>query len=319
MTSIGLNFYEIRIHSPRKQKAMKALDHLENDNEDLLELLHSFFMSLPNYSADVDIEEGENYKNLFKDKVTNIASRQFSGVIQTGDDGVSSDLVDGNSGKRDFTRGKHHIEMMPFYYLVDIPKGSKKAILAFQTFGVYGISGKVNTQIKDLLREIYSPKYTVKLNLIHLGGIYIDKVLKDGKLLQIEGIKYYEGGDIATAYEDHIKCSYQISPSKRGVDLNSLMKIVRKGVKEKDIHSVFHQVKEILSVELPDDVDQMKIEVGIGDRRRTIDMGDFTKFATKFDITEDVKIDKTGHPDFASIDNLAKDIVAHDIRSIVKG
>lgn len=321
MTAISLSFYEIKIHLPRKRKEVKKLDHLEGSNSDLLPTLHSFFSKLPQFDPNkVDILKGEDWSNLFLERVTSIKDRQFSGIIRTGDDGIGSDLFSGKNGKKEFTRDKHHIEMMPFYFLVDIPVNSKKAILSFQTFGVHGISTKLNSQIRDFLQKIYAPKYSVKLRVIHIGNLYLDKIFKDGKLHQIEATKYYTGGDIASVYEGGIKCSYSLSPIKRGLNFKDGMKrIFSRKDEAANVKTMYREVKEILAVELPGKIDEMKIEVSFGGKRRKIDLEDRTKFATKFDIENDVLKDKTGHPVFSSIDAIAKEIVEQDIRSLIKG
>ena len=57
------------------------------------------------------------------------------------------------------------------------------------------------------------------------------------------------------------------------------------------------------------DYDNVKIELDINGRTRTIDLCHIERLRTYFDVTENVKIGTNGHPTFTSIDQYAKELM----------
>lgn len=320
MSTISLSFYEITFRIKRK-KQLKELDHLEGKEKDLLKSVYEFFSDLPAFKPDLVPTRKQVSKSLFIERLDSIRHRQISGTVRTGDDGFGSEFFDGKSGKREFTRKTTHVELMPFYFLFDLPPQSKKAILAVQSFAVYGMGIKMRLQLLQHLRLHY-PDYVVNINVILVGGLYIDKYIRDGELVEIEATRYVKKGDFASDYAEGIKCEYHISPVKKTRDFGEPIKKLLKKAQHNNkanLHTIYKEVSHLLSVGIPDDIDNMRFEISLDGRRRKIDLSDITKCATKFDITGEVTtIAATGHPEFTSIDRIAKNMTKNDIRNLIQ-
>ena len=63
-------------------------------------------------------------------------------------------------------------------------------------------------------------------------------------------------------------------------------------------------------IELQDfDYENVKVELDVAGSRRTLDLSDVMKLRAHYDITGDLDIGPDGHPVFASIDEIAKEMM----------
>ena len=268
----------------------------------------------------MQISSSDRFNNLFlEDAKAAKANRQLAGIIRSGETGYASELFDSETGDKNYDRKPDDIELMPFYFLFDMPTGKKTAIIALQTFGLFGIATKLKAQLKKYLSAFY-PKYTVQLRVIHIGGLFMEKYVNQGNIKTIEGTEYFQPSDSASDSSKEIKCTHIYSPVKRGGyfarGLNTaLMNYFKK--QQYDQNSVVHSIKELIATDLPD-VNELRFEIDVMGTRRKLDLSDLSKTATRYDITDDVSIDASGHPRYESAHGLAKDIVSNDIRKLIK-
>lgn len=57
------------------------------------------------------------------------------------------------------------------------------------------------------------------------------------------------------------------------------------------------------------DFDQVKVKVDVDGRSRTMDLSNPEGIRAQYDVTAEIDLDDTGHPDFDSIDAAARDIL----------
>ncbi len=73
-------------------------------------------------------------------------------------------------------------------------------------------------------------------------------------------------------------------------------------------------------VELDDhDYDNIKVEIDVRGSKRTLDLSDEMKIRAYVDITSEVKVNDDGHPDFASIDAIAQELLISLLAEIGTG
>ena len=58
------------------------------------------------------------------------------------------------------------------------------------------------------------------------------------------------------------------------------------------------------------DYDNVKVEMDVRGSKKTLDLSDLLKIRAYVDITQDVRIDNNGHPNFDSIDFIARDLMS---------
>lgn len=313
MTTVTLCFYEIVAYPPRKSDKTVRLDRLDGSEKDLLVFLHGFFSKMPKKlkaKADPDKKGAFAIKSIqpLSDK------RSFSGIIRSGEQGVGSELVNHADGTTAFERRRDHIEAIPLYFLVDLPEGSKNALLAFQTFGIRSMSAKVNEKLIAALKSEYGSNYTIKLRAIQIGEMYTKKMKQDGVVQEIIATRYIKSGDIASDGKKDVKCTMHFSPIKQGGFKAGLQKLLVGDT----LTEARKNVSEVLAIDIPSGISELRAAVSINGRRRLINLRNQESFATRFEITEDLSYNsKDGHPVLASIDKVARDILQKQIRHLV--
>ena len=130
----------------------------------------------------------------------------YWGIINTGDYGIVSEIVDIHTGQPVFEKTADNADMMPFYFMVIVPKdyvdnsGNKiivqKALLIIQNNGIYGIK----TVLNRYLCQYISKEYGAKLNILNVTPkVYVDKLLDEGALEKIRFVINHPDEDISNS------------------------------------------------------------------------------------------------------------------------
>jgi hypothetical protein len=317
---VGLTFYELTVHTKGKPKDRQVLNQLTKKNPDIYEEVKRFFNALPVYKASkLDLKNKDTQKKVFLEGKLEASDRQIKGLVRHGQDGFSSTFFDLSSGAKSFEREPHHVELMPFCIFGDFETGKKSAILAFQTFGIYSVGGKIRDRLEDFLNKIYDPQYRVNVRVIQVGVSAISRYLKDGKVKDITATRYYIPNDQASDNSEDIKYSITLSPRKRGARfLPTLNNIFKQHIQSKQPpnSALFKSIGEFFSIDLSD-FNELEFLVDLGGVYRKVDLWDVSKSATKFDITDDIKRKADGHPTFSSVNIAANDILVNTVKKVV--
>src|SRR5436190_13706464 len=130
MREIAIATYTVEIgrkHSPKRER----LDDF--DGNDALKLFDDFLRTV---QAPINDQENET---LLKVRDYDVDGRVISGIIETGEYGYGSDLLDVKTHKRVFRRLPNQAEMLPFFFELFLPSSRNQGLLALQRFGNFGI------------------------------------------------------------------------------------------------------------------------------------------------------------------------------------
>jgi hypothetical protein len=196
-------------------------------------------------------------------------------------------------------------DMLPFYFLFDVPDGTDEAIVICQRIGNYGI--------RNLFSGLMSPHFKNKFPNCRLNFLpTVDKEdfnkYANGKIEAVRFIRYDVPSDLADIVnkgdkelEGYVE---MIVHAKKGKNLpvrNRLQQFLKSGKEIGD----FVALKE---TNFP--YQKVKITSRLGGTRRTLDINDPKHLRSYHDITEEVSWDaKTGTPKFNSVHSLATQLV----------
>jgi hypothetical protein len=228
---------------------------------------------------------------------TDKKARTICGIIETGEYGSESKLRDADTQQIVHKRKIKEADMLPFYFLFDLPGGSEDGILVLQRTGMFGIRKVLATVIESW----FNPKFP-----------------DFGLRFQVETIRfvgYDVPSDIADALKSHNKqfdgrVELVIS-ARRGSFLPVKDRIRRFFNKEVELN------KFIALKETKFKYQDVKLKTKVGRSTRTVSLGALKLLRSYYDITDDVKMDgATGHPAFDSIDGLAKGLASRVRKSM---
>lgn len=318
MTAVSLCFFQITLNIPNKPQDLVNLDHLEGKQKDLLVVLHNFISQLPPSFTNGSKLASMNKGDLALVSISPIAKRQFSGVLNVGENGYGAEIFSEVDGKHLFTKSADDLEVIPLSFFIDIPARSQTAILAFQTFGMRTMNSKLRQRIKTLLNDIYQDQYIVKIKAIQIGELFVNEILENGSVQEIEATKYTKPADVASSGKEHIKCVTRYTMTSRAGIFAGVAEIIRKARKSKHKHNVRQEINHLLAIDIPDNVDNLKIGVTFNGKRRKIDVSDYTSYSTRYDISDAIVLGSDMHPTPDSVALEAKQLIDDDIRPLIE-
>ena len=301
MARYSLATYAIRVWSkdPDNRGWLQLGDFGDGD---LLKVLRRGIKSLDAYSSDAD-------KKVLRMPKLSIRGRHLEGIIETGEYGYESDLLDIDTGDVSYHRQVTEAEMLPFYYLFELPEDTNEGIVVLQRFQQFGIRGLFGKALINWFNGEY-PAYRLSINPLVPREAWAP-FFEDGHVRAVRFIRYDIPADITDAYDEgghREEEGYMelVLRARRGQSLPLLDRLREAVSGRRDIHQV---------IEIPDfDYDDVKVEVSLGGSNRTVDLGKLHKTRSFFDITAQIEVGADGHPDFASVSSVARQLVA-DLRS----
>ena len=249
-------------------------------------------------------------KVLFRTKSISVDGRTITGLLEKGDYGYSADGVDVKTQKKTYERKKTDAELIPFYYLIYVPKKSQTGILLLQRFGSIGLFSSFQAEFKaDFL--IQAKDYVINFEPLILKSM-VEDMEKSKKARKIKFRKYDIPTDIANAFSgainsDEAYIEYSIV-AKRNKSLSNVMSKLTGGGNRVSIMSA-----------VGFEADEMLMEVSLNGRKRTMNLGHPGLLRAYYDITDDVAIDgDTGHPTQKSLE-VAFEALRNDLWKAIKG
>jgi len=299
--SFSLAAYSINVWNYEEQEREPISDF--GDDQDLLELLHPLLSGLQKKAS----HDKKNRQLLTVEELKADKNRRtLCGIIETGEYGSRSKLRDSDTEQVVYTKKIKEAEMLPFYFLLDLPKGSEDGILVLQRTGMFGIR-KILSDVLDYWFDTEFPDYSLRLYPLADPG-ELEKY-KDGQVETVRFVGYDVPSDIADAlntahkkFDGHVEL---VISARRGSFLNVKDRIKR------FFNNELALKKFIALKETNFKYQDVKLKTKVGRSRRTVSLGGLKLLRSYLDITDDVKVDlETGHPDFDSIDKLARQLAA---------
>jgi hypothetical protein len=296
--TISLASYAIRVWNIDEREADPISSF--GDDTDLFDFLNEFFAGLK-----IKVAHDEDIQQVLRVKTLKVVKRQLSGIIETGDYGSESELWDVKKQSVAHTRQTTEADMLPFYFLVDIPEGPDEGLLVLERRGMSGI--------RQILYQAVSFEFDKKFSdhRLRFDPLVQAKELekyRKGKIENIRFVRFDIPKDISEAFASgHKEVKGRVElvvHAQRGKSLplnDKLSKFLRGGTK----------VGELIALdEMNFKYQNIKMQSRVGRSRRTIDLARAKHLRSYHDISDTVQFDpKSGNPQFDSIHGLATTLV----------
>ncbi len=148
MVKISLSSYSIRIKDSSRDDYVLLDEFLPK--KDFLSFVQEYF-SFVETKLQLD-EENKKLIRINNQKIKTV-KRQIRGIIETGEYGFESEIIDTKKGTLKYKRAVEDAELLPFYFLISLPKGKDKGIIILQRFGQFGISKILRDSLNQFLKN----------------------------------------------------------------------------------------------------------------------------------------------------------------------
>lgn len=307
--SVTLSIYEIRLRKEYKKEEYYSVDDFCNGT-DLLKFVHEVIANWE-YSPNKDerhivLDEEKQKMIMLVPGSLKLTGRTICSLIETGDYGIESKIKDINTGEVKYEKTKTDADVLPFFIMFYIPKGSTTAIMISQRFRQYGATSIVADTIKKKFKEKF-PDSIMEIFALRSTTLS-DQFMTGGKLKKIS-FKCFDPKMIGTDSIIHnmnpedYTLEYNIV-SKRGKSIPcSILNIFRTNIdKSREISKL---------IEIPYyDYDEVTFEMNMNGHSRTLRATDLESLGSFFDITDDIQMNSYGLPTYESIRTAAMSILS---------
>lgn len=229
-----------------------------------------------------------------------VDGRVIHGLFRAGDYGYEADLYDIEEQHISYNRKSTEAQLLPFYFLLSVPTSFDRAVLILERFQQYGVRSALWTHFRSFFQE-HVPDVTLTLNPLVPAGL-LEKLQSAQNVRSVRFIQFGVPSDIADALG-----------SQGPIEEEGVLELVVKAQRGREL-PVLSRVSEWLrgeaglwhAIELHGfDFDNVKVQLDVNGRQRTVDIGRGQAIRAQYDITNDVVRDESGHPTFESIDGAA--------------
>jgi hypothetical protein len=297
--AVALAPYSLRV-AAHFSRSEEELDDF-NDGADLLEFFRTTFAEL---KQEEWVDEKEN-KMLGVRQYSAAGDRRLHGIIEYGEYGTESVIKDAVKRKAVFDKARTHADMQRFYFLVSLPKNRTKGILLLQKSGNVGIA----TQLKAVLTarlEAKFPEHRIRFRPLATQQIF-NRCIERGDLREIRMIRFRLPKGIEDAYRSghqEVKGVYELVIKIKNATGMPFAK------KVKDFVAGKGNINELIELGDAQFVpENIKFELSVRGKRRTVSMHDPRDVEAVYDITDMVELHRDGYPRFESIDAQAADLL----------
>ena len=303
---IKLELYTFKIREKRKKENL-PLDKYFGDND-----FFGFFQEYIKLNdQDFLINEAQKKSLQFISTKLVIAStkRTISGIIESGDYGVESRIVNRKSKKQKYVKDVDDLDIKPFYFLIHAPKGYKKGLLILQRLGGLGINAVFTNHFENYFKVAHD-------NFIIDFAPFVSSELakafiENGAIKELALTRYNLPSDVIEKLglldheEDVLSIELRISAKRK--HFLPFNKRVDKFIKNPN--SRLFSFKELEKIGF-DGRHKSSIKVKLGNNTRTVDLSETGQIRPYYDIDKEVEKEKSGHPVFESIDRISKVLIS---------
>ena len=179
MAKFSLVPYAIRV----KEKGTNKYLSLGNiSNLDLANILDGYLKQIPNSLSDSD------HSSIIKTGSCSLQGRVLNGTIKGGDYGYTAELSNTETGRTSYQRQVTDAELIPYYFLMELPSTANKGIVVLQKFKQSGVKEAFFKNFRDYFNSKLGADYTLELDPI-VPKELVREYLKGGRILKIRLIK----------------------------------------------------------------------------------------------------------------------------------
>lgn len=300
MPKISLATYSISV---RKRQKTEYLSWQKFDGvNDLSDILAGYIKRWQNYNSNSDTKQVINLKSY------TLEGEKHFGIIETGEWGYESTLVDIKQKAIAHKRNTNEAEMIPFFFFMGFPNDKKEGVLILERFGTLGIRSYLGSFLDSEFQKKHSD-YIVEFTPLIMEEVakeYLDK----GRILRISFISHDVPSDICDALERGSK--ENIAYSEYVIHAKKRSKLPLNG-KIKEMLKAKSQQRTVFSMR-SFEFDSIKVKIEKDGVVRTLDVVEFEKIRSYINIDDKIKKEKSGHPEIESIKNEANNLYYELIR-----
>ena len=248
--------------------------------DNVVEMFRLFCETHVDLTADVKKQKVFAVKENSFHQVDGDTYTALSFVIKSGSYGIEAEITNKNTNKVTHRRSADESDVKDFYCVVYIPKDVgdlqiKKGIFVFQSIGNYG----VKTITTDMMRTFFAIfKLTLETRSVSVAA-FLEKLVNQGSLYKLTLIQNRISPNsadnmlISTGREEQTFIRPRFQPE-------GLRKLI----------AIFNKADETGIVEIPDDVDydDISIQFKLGDRKRTVRLGNLERISIIEDIPDHI-------------------------------
>lgn len=301
---VKLEVYTFRIRKKRDKENYINLD--EFDGGDMLEFFQKYLNS---FNVDIVINEQRKKSLKFLSDFTrfNSKDRTISGILESGDYGVDSTILDQHTGAVKFKKNKDDLDVKPFYFFLSLPSRHNKGMVVLQRLGIYGINGIFTQHFAEFFQEKYDD-YIVEFN--PLISRQLAKEFIDNGLVKEITLRRY---DLPDQLEDKLGLTNHKDVAR--IEIKIIAKS-RKNLPFEDRIKRFFENPNAALFDIPalnalgfDGNHTSSVRIKSGSNTRTIDLSDTGQIRPYYDISKEVLLMENNHPEFESIDSVARQLI----------
>ncbi|MEG3439075.1 hypothetical protein V0288_18260 [Pannus brasiliensis CCIBt3594] len=273
-----------------------VLDKLPK-GQDFFKICQDFLSSLSNNGyLDEERQSSMQVTQLQVDE----KNRRIYGLVQSGSYGTTSEMIDITTQRSVYRRRPEDAEIMPFFFMLSFRKGANEVIFLIEKVGNYGVKDNLIGFFKKYVAE---QKLTLHCKQFIMRNV-IEQIFERGIVKTMRFIRYNVSTDIFDNTLDNghqeIYLEKEIILKGKNLPISEKLRCL--------IHEIPYmgrppEVRELFALE-EEEYDDLKIEVEIGGRQKTIDLNNLFRINSSIDITDEVIIEQGGHPSFESLYNV---------------
>lgn len=302
MKNIRISTFSLRVKN-RTEREYLELSTLAQ-NKGLLNLLKEYLKGL-------EKEAYPDTNNLCLLTASHIHKKacSISAFLERGEYGIESNLLNVNKKKITYQRSVDDAEMMPFYFLVAVPREGSRGIIAFHMEANTRINSHFKINFEDFLRK-QCKECDLEIDRL-VPKKLVRQYIRHGRVAKLRFMNL----SVPNTIED----AFRMENTGEGAIIELQVK-----AKPGSTFLIADRIKEVLNgkrdsrgfVQIQGfDYDTVKVEFDVDGKHRTLDLSEQPNIRADYDVTDKVTR-RGGHPTFASIDRAAREIVREIMRSL---
>lgn len=283
-----LEAYSFRIRKKSKRKDPFVPLHKFDGKTNLIQEFEKFVKAKSNTPITIELQS----RCMMFEGVTS-TTESVAGRIRQGQYGKAAPIMDVTRKQKSYDKKRNEAELVPHFFYFYFPKGASIGVLLVERRGQSGIFSLLSGIIEHEFAEAH-PQFSVVFKPL-MPATILEKFLSEGVLCEARFISYKVPDDVADKLilpGSQIKHEYEVIV--RAKSRLQRLPFIKFFSGEKDLETV-------LEHHMQTTVDDIKIEVELGGRRRTIDLGNPGRLKASFEIDTSKFEDRDGFPLVASM------------------
>lgn len=224
------------------------------------------------------------------------------GMIESGEFGQAQDFVEVQTKKVTYYKKKTEAGLTPFFIRLAPTKNPQSAVLICQKVKNYGVKSELNEALGSALIKC-DKDWVLRVEKI-VPSQLINRYLNDGEVKNIRLISHEKPSDIAEelsqlADDEKTSVVEMVIRAKRGKNFGQELLGFIKDDKPLTGLLTLPQMQ----------CDEIKADVEIGGKRKTLNLTNMRKIGAMIDITDQVALDAKGHPTLVSLLDISGDLI----------